>query len=113
LEKSTRPDIVYAVHQCARFASCPTAGHSIAVKHIGRYLLKTKDMGIICTPTDDSVDCYADADFAGNWNSDIAAMDKATARSRSGYVFKYAGGPVTRGSKLQTETALSATELNI
>jgi hypothetical protein len=39
LEKSTRPDIAYAVHQCARFASQPEAGHTIAVKHIGRYLL--------------------------------------------------------------------------
>jgi Reverse transcriptase (RNA-dependent DNA polymerase) len=110
LEKSTRPDIAYAVHQCARFASCPKIGHGIAVKHIGRYLLSTKDKGIICTPTNESVDCCAGADFSGNWNSEIAATDKATARCRSGYVIKYAGVPVTWGSKLQTKTALSATE---
>jgi Reverse transcriptase (RNA-dependent DNA polymerase) len=110
LEKSTRPDIAYAVHQCDRFASNPKKSHGLAVKHIGRYLLDTKDKGITCTPNDDSVECYADADSAGNWHEDIAAMDRATARSGSGYVVKYAGMPLTWGSKLQTETALSATE---
>jgi hypothetical protein len=78
LEKSTRPDIAYAVHQCARFASNPRACHGVAVKHIGRYLMKTKEMGMICRPTIELVECYADADFAGNWNADIAGSDKAT-----------------------------------
>jgi hypothetical protein len=110
LEKSTRPDIAYAVHQCARFASNPKKCHGVAIKHIGRYLLYTKNKGIICIPNEESVECYADADFAGNWHAEIAAVDRATARSRSGYVIKYAGMPLTWGSKLQTETALSATE---
>jgi hypothetical protein len=109
-EKSTRPDIAYAVHQCARFASNPKAGHAVAIKHIGRYLLKTKDKGIVCKPNDKSVECYADSDFAGNWSSDISSEDKASARSRSGFIIKYAGMPLSWGSKLQTETALSATE---
>ena len=38
LEKSTRPDIAYATHQCARFSSNPKIEHSNAVKRIGRYL---------------------------------------------------------------------------
>jgi hypothetical protein len=37
LEKSTRPDIAYAVHQCARFSSCPKQSHAEAVKYICRY----------------------------------------------------------------------------
>jgi hypothetical protein len=110
LEKSTRPDIAYAVHQCARFALHPTAGHAVAVKHIGRYLLSTKDKGIICTPNDNANECYADADFEGNWNEEIADIDKATSQSRTGYVIKYAGMMLTWGLQLQTETALSATE---
>jgi Reverse transcriptase (RNA-dependent DNA polymerase) len=65
LEKSTRPDIAYAVHQCARFASNPKFEHGKAVKHIGQYLLGTKDKGIECKPTKESVESYADADFAG------------------------------------------------
>jgi hypothetical protein len=34
LEKSTRPDISYAVHQCARFASHPKKSHGDAVRNI-------------------------------------------------------------------------------
>jgi Reverse transcriptase (RNA-dependent DNA polymerase) len=41
LEKCTRPDIAYAVHQCARFASNPKEEHTKAIKLIGRYLLGT------------------------------------------------------------------------
>jgi hypothetical protein len=36
LEKSTRPDISYAVHQCARFCENPTVVHTAAVNRIGR-----------------------------------------------------------------------------
>ena len=39
LEKSTRPEIACAVHQCARFAANPKRSHAEAVKRIGRYLL--------------------------------------------------------------------------
>lgn len=45
LEKSTRPEIAYAVHQCARFSSCPKQSHAEAVKQIGRYLAGTKEKG--------------------------------------------------------------------
>ena len=41
LEKSTRPDIAYAVHQCARFSADPKQSHADAVKCIGRYLKGT------------------------------------------------------------------------
>jgi hypothetical protein len=110
LEKSTCPDMAYAAHQCARFASNLKKGHGIAIKHIGLYLLNTKEEGITCIPNDDALIYYADADFTGNWNPDIAGSDKATARSRLGYVILYAGMPLTWGSKLQTENASSATE---
>jgi len=42
LEKSTRPDIAYAVHQCARFSSNPKESHKKAVLRIGRYLMDTR-----------------------------------------------------------------------
>jgi hypothetical protein len=69
--------------------------------------MKTKGKGMICHPTNESVKCYAEDDFAGNWNPD----NKDTAQSRSGYIIKYAGAPLSCGSKLQMETALSATEV--
>ena len=50
LEKSTRPDISYAVHQCARFSIDPRASHTEAVLRIGMYLLSTRDKGFIMAP---------------------------------------------------------------
>ena len=48
--KSTRADLEYAVHQCARFMANPKRSHGIAVQHIGRYLLGTRDQELILTP---------------------------------------------------------------
>jgi Reverse transcriptase (RNA-dependent DNA polymerase) len=110
LEKSTRPDIAYAVHQCARFAAEPKVEHTSAVRLIGRYLLATMDKGIVCTPNDQSFRLYSDADFSGNWSSECAEFDVSTARSCSGYVVKYAGCPIVWASRLQTEIALSSME---
>ncbi len=50
LAASTRPDCLYAVHQCVRFSSDPRLSHERAVKRIVRYLKGTKDQGIILTP---------------------------------------------------------------
>jgi len=47
LEKSSRLDPAYAVHQCSRFSTDPKASHKMAVLHIGRYLMETKNKGII------------------------------------------------------------------
>ncbi|KAI2493616.1 hypothetical protein MHU86_20940 [Fragilaria crotonensis] len=110
LEKSTRGDLSYAVHQCARFSANPKHSHAEAIRHIGRYLVGTKDKGIILNPTTASFDCYVDADFCGTWNPDTAEGDSSTSKSRTGYVIKYAGCPIVWQSKLQTETALSTTE---
>ena len=110
LEKSTRPDIAYAVHQCARFSVDPRESHTRAIKHLIRYLKGTRDKGLILDPKDHSFDCWADADFAGNWNKLEAPTDVATARSRTGYTISYAGCPLVWASKLQVEIALSTTE---
>ena len=84
LEKSTRCDLSYAVHRCARFSTCPKQSHAEAVRHIGRYLIGTKDKGIILDPSGDSFDCYVDSDFCGNWNPNTAEKDSSTSKSRSG-----------------------------
>ena len=110
IEKSTRPDIAYAVHQCARFSNDPKASHASAVKHIVKYLIATKDQGIHLRPENHSFDCWVDADFVGNWDRVHADVDPSTAKSRTGYIINYGGCPITWGSKLQTEVALSTTE---
>jgi hypothetical protein len=50
LEKSSHPNLAYAVHNCARFSTDPKICHSQAVKRIGCYLLGTKDQSLIMTP---------------------------------------------------------------
>ena len=110
LEKSTRPDIAYAVHQCARFSANPRASHAAAIRQIVRYLIGTRDKGLVLSPTKHQFVVWCDADFAGNWNKDTSAVDIMTAKSRSGYVITYASCPVLWTSKMQTEVALSTTE---
>ena len=66
LEKSTRPDISYAVHHCARFCENPKQSHGDTIRRLCRYLKATRDKGIICNPDGDkSYECWVDNDFAG------------------------------------------------
>ena len=110
LAQSTRPDISYAVHQCARFSENPTIEHSKAVKAICRYLAGTSNLGLICNVNDTGLECFSDAGFSGNWFPENCEWDSTTARSRTGYLINYAGCPLLWASKLQTEVALSSTE---
>lgn len=110
LEKSTRPDIAYAVHQCARFCNDPKMSHENATKRIVKYLVGTKDDGIYIRPNGHSFDCWVDADFVGNWDRVNADVDPSTAKSRTGYIINYGGCPISWASKLQTDVALSTTE---
>ena len=90
LEKTTRPDISYAVHQWARFVEDPTMEHGKAVRWIGQYLKATKDKGIILKPDGSLFRVHVDADFAGNWDSESAENDADTARSRTGFCITFA-----------------------
>ena len=68
LAPSTRPDILFSGHQCAKFTSCSKQSHEEAVKWIGKYLKRTQDKDIIMRPdkTDES-NYYIDADFVGSF----------------------------------------------
>ena len=81
----------------------------VAVKRIVRYLIGTKDKGIILDPRGHSFDCFVDADFA-DFDKRTAAVDPGTAKSRTGYCILYGGCPMVWASKLQKETCLSTTE---
>ena len=79
--------------------------------HLVKYLKRTRNKGLIIEPNDTkSLECFVDADFCGNWNKLTAAEDASTAKSRSGYVIRFAGCPIAWGSRLQTHIALSTTE---
>ena len=63
---NSRPDITFAVNQCSRYNHSPKRIHGEALKRIGRYLVSTRDKGLILRPTGSlHIDCYVDADFAG------------------------------------------------
>ena len=111
LANNTRPDIAYAVHQCARASNNPMPTNRQAVKRIGRYLKRTANKGIVMKvdKTKTTLDCLADADFAGLWGKS-ETDDPVCVTSRTGYVIRYFGCPILWHSKLQTEIALSTTE---
>lgn len=84
----TRPDIQFAVHQCARYTHAPKKDHGYAILQIARYLRTTKTQGLQysqCTGPF-KFDCYVDADFAGLFGVEDS-QDPSSAKSRTGYVF--------------------------
>ena len=65
---------------------------------------------MIIRPTKDlTLDCYADADFAGLFSSSDPD-DPKSVKSRSGFIITLGKIPVSWSSKLQSETALSTME---
>jgi hypothetical protein len=111
LEKGTRPDIAYAVHQCARFSSNPKKSHGDAIINLAKYLKGTRDKGIYMKKNSEkSFEVYADADFSGNWDMETAMLDASTAKSRSGYALTLNDCPIIWHSKLQSTICLSTTE---
>jgi hypothetical protein len=110
LEKTTRSDISYITHQCARFTTDPKKEHGNAIRWLGRYLKGTRDKGTILKPQKGKgLELYVDADFSGNWDPK-ESWDRDTARSRHGYILKYENCPILWKLQLQTEIALSSTE---
>ena len=110
LANNSRPDIAYAVNQCARFTHQPKRSHEKAIKRIARYLSATRDKGLIMKPSSTmNIDLYADADFAGLWNSEDK-MDPICVKSRTGFLITLGKVPLIWGSRLQSEIALSTME---
>ena len=69
---NTRPDIQFAVHQCAWSIHSTKNSHMLAVKRVIRYLNHTledgKDRGLTFELGGNEIpkiECYVDADFAG------------------------------------------------
>jgi hypothetical protein len=112
LHGHSRPDITFAVSQCARFTHSPRRSHEKALERIGQYLKGTKNRGLIFKPalTDEFlIDCYVDADFAGLWGYEDP-QDPSCVKSRTGYVICIMVCPVVWVSKLQTDIATSTQE---
>ena len=111
LARHTRPDLEYAVHQCARCQCDPREPYANAVKRIGRYLIGTMNKGVSVTPKKGyrHFECFVDADFAGKYTTETCE-DHNSVISRTACVIKYTKCPITWFSRLQIEIVLSTTE---
>ena len=102
LASNTRPDISFAVQQCARFTHNTKVSHKKAVNSICRYIQVTKDNGLVFNRSKKLVvDCYTDADFAGLWGN-ANSQNPFCARSITGFVVTFTNCPLLWVSKLQT-----------
>ena len=81
----TRPDICYAVGVVSRFQSNSGPDHWIAVKHILKYLRRTRDYMLVYSGDDLKIMGYTDSDFQ---------EDRDSRKSTSGSVFTLSGGAV-------------------
>ena len=98
------------MHQCAKNIQDPKLLYEQAVKHIGRYLYKTRDKGIILQPKKNGrLEVYIDSNFLGRWHQDYAEI-RDSVLSNTGFVVTYCGCPLTWTSKIQMQIALSTVE---
>ncbi|CAJ1969020.1 unnamed protein product [Cylindrotheca closterium] len=101
----SRPDIQFALSQCARFIHRTKHSHEKALIRIGQYLKSSVNEGLILRPTDSfDIECHVDADFAGLYSVEDV-MDPTCVKSRTGYVISVCGCPVVWVSRLQTDIA--------
>lgn len=81
----TRPDICYTVGIVSRYQSNPELNHWIAVKHILKYLRRTRDYMLVYSGEDLTPVRYTDSDFQ---------TDKDLRKSTFGSVFTLGGSTI-------------------
>ena len=81
-----------------------------AITRLGRYLIETKDYGLIYKMNKEKcLECYVDADFAGGWGYEDP-NEPACVKSRTGFIIEIMGCPIQWVSNLQTYIATSTME---
>jgi hypothetical protein len=102
LSNVSRPDITWAVNQCARYRNNPSIAHYKATQYICRYLNSTHDYGLLFQgSTTYTMRGYCDA-------SHHSCTD--TAKSCTGLAFLIGDTVVAYQSKMQTSIAFSTAE---
>lgn len=103
LSTRTRPDIAFSVNSSSRYMENPMKEDEINVKRIMKYLVGSKNLGIVYNKTEEEpkIEAFCDADYAG---------DMETRRSTTGYIILYGGGPISWCSRRQPLVAMSSTE---
>ena len=97
----TRPDICFAVGMVSRYQANPGTKHWQAVKHILKYLKRTRDYMLVYSGGDLTPVGYTDSDFQ---------TCKDSRKSTSGSVFLLGGGTIVWRSVKQGCTADSTME---
>ena len=135
ISMGTRPDITFAVNQCARYSSDPQPEHWTAIMRILRYLKGTAEFGLhyhrhqshysstysySSRPRMSNLrQPFADASkyFPGSATVNLLGFSDADfanniddRRSITGYVFLLAGAPLSWNSQTQHTTTLSTME---
>jgi hypothetical protein len=81
------------------------------MKHLGCYLLGNKEKGLILHPKGPTnLQCYVDADFAGNRDTKESISDPETTNLQTGFIVLIARAPLYWQSKMQSIIALSGAE---
>jgi hypothetical protein len=81
LAQTTRPDIMYATHQIAKYSSDSRQSHGKAILYLFHYLKKSHDLSLHFKPdSTKGFECYCDADFSGLWNKAFAPVDPSTSK---------------------------------
>ncbi|MCQ7056692.1 hypothetical protein M9Y08_18120, partial [Clostridioides difficile] len=97
----TRPDICFAVGMVSRYQSNPGKAHWEAVKHILKYLRRTRDYVLVYRANELEPLGYTDSDFQS---------DRDQSKSTSGFVFTLGGGAIVWRSVKQKCVADSTME---
>jgi hypothetical protein len=98
---TVRPDIAFAASHLSRYAAKPTSHHYRAGISVLKYLLGSKDLGLMWERGKSGITGYVDSDYAGEVDG---------RRSTSGHVFLNGRAAILWGSKLQKLSALSTVE---
>ena len=65
IDVTTRPDIIFVLHQCTKYNVYPKQSREKGDKSIRRYLKGKKDKVLVFTPDgSNGLECCADADFS-------------------------------------------------
>jgi hypothetical protein len=101
----TRPDLSTATIILCRYVSKPTEYANLALRRLIRYLKDTIEYGIQYKFLDKQtlkLECFTDSSWGGD--------DSVQAKSTSGYIVYFGGGPISWSSGLQSVIAQSSGE---
>jgi hypothetical protein len=97
----TRLDICFVVVMVSRYQSNPRPTHWVAIKHILKYLRRTRDYTLVYHCEDLTTIGYTNSDFQ---------LDHDSQKCTSGYVYTFSGGAISWRSVKQSCIADSITK---